>query len=153
MPNYSLAWENLGVLYFFKSDLLTALSCENMALLKDSTNAKAYFDKGMIFDVTKYYGTSEKYYLKSLKYDPKFILCYLKLINIYNHQGKTEKAFNAGEKGAVYEKKSDQIYSQLIEIALQHKDTLRAIGYMEKAVIINSAKWSGTLQYYRSFKK
>jgi protein O-mannosyl-transferase len=137
VPAYSLAWENLGVLYYFKGDLSSAFSCLDTAILKDSLNGKPYFDKAVIYESLDSMAEAEKFYVLSLKKDPAYIPCYLKLMNLYEKQKKSNKALAVGMVGAKQEKRSDLIYSELTRLALLKGDTLKAIDFSEKAVAIN----------------
>lgn len=137
VPGYSLAWENLGVLYYFNGDLKNAFSCLNTAIIKDTLNAKVYFDKAVIFESMNNVTISEKYYLLSLKKDPSYIPAYLKFMNLLERRSQTNKAFAVGRIGATQEKSTDLIYSEMVRIALLQKDTLSVIDYSEKAAAIN----------------
>ena len=138
VPSYSLAWENLGVLYYFKGDTASAFSRLDSAIRKDKTNPKAYFDKGIIYQKTAQRKLSEKNFRLSLAYDPYYVPAYLKLMKLYSDYGEYEKSYRVGEAGAAFEKKSDNIYSDLVRIALLNGDTLKAVCFSEKAVAVNA---------------
>lgn len=139
VPSYSLAWENLGVLYYFKGDTASAFSKLDSAIKKDKTNPKAYFDKGIIYQKTAQRKLSEKNFRLSLAYDPYYIPTYLKLMKLYSDYGEYEKSYRVGEAGAHFEKKSDLIYSDLTRIALLNGDTAKAVYFSEKAVAVNAS--------------
>lgn len=137
VPDYALAWEHLGVLHYFNGDLKTAFFCLNKAILKDSLSGKAYFDKGVIYESIRYFSMSEKFYRLSIKKDSAYIPCYLKLMGLLERQSQPDKALLVGRVGATHEKKSDLVYSEMIRIALTNHDTLSAIGFSEKAIVVN----------------
>lgn len=153
VPSYSLAWENLGVLYYFKGDFTKAFSNLDSAIKKDKSNSKAYFDKGIIYQKLAQKKLSEKNFRLSLAYDPYYIPTYLKLMNLYSEYQEPDKSYRVGETGANFEKKSDVIYSELVKIALLNGDTMRAVYFSEKAVAVNAnnIKRIQTLEgYFRS---
>ncbi len=139
VPSYSLAWENLGVLYYFKGDIVSAFSKLDSAIQKDKTNPRPYFDKGMIYQKTAQPELSEKNFRLSLAYDPYYIPAYLKLMKLYSDYGQYEKSYRVGEAGARFEKRSDNVYSDLVRIALLNGDTAKAVYFSEKAVAVNAA--------------
>lgn len=153
VPSYSLAWENLGVLYYFKGDLDRAFQNLDSALKKDATNSKVYFDKGIIYQQLNEKRQAEKNFRLSLSQDPHYIPTYIRLMRLYEENNELEKSYRVGRAGAGFEKKSDAVYSELIRIALAHGDTINAVYFSEKAVAIDPTNISRiqTLEgYFRS---
>lgn len=153
VPSYSLAWENLGVLYFFKGDIDKAFKNLDSAIKKDVTNSKAYFDKGIIYQKLNQTRLAEKNFRMAIGHEPDYIPAYVKLIKLYEENNEIEKSYRIGLIGAGYEKKSDVIYSELVRVALTRGDTLNAIYFSEKAVDIDKSNMQRiqTLEgYFRS---
>ncbi len=134
-PEYAVAWNNLGILYFkYQQKPSEAVHCFKKAFACDTTYAEALLNTAGAFDELKINDSAEYYYLKSVSIKKKFTIAYSKLCDFYYRQGKVDKAIETNKKIMETDSSSDVPYINIGNYYLLGKDTVKAIEMWEIAI-------------------
>lgn len=84
--NYVDAWNNLGVAYFYYSNLDSAVICFKKALDKNPDYPPAHNNAGYVLDVLGKYDQAVAHYQKAIQLRPNYLIAMANLVDTYMHQ-------------------------------------------------------------------
>jgi tetratricopeptide (TPR) repeat protein len=108
------------------------------AIQKDSQNAGAWLNLGVLFSQHEHYKEAESYYEMALTLDPNFASAYENLAFLYKRQGKLEHSQQL--LGRLHKKRQDNPYYHVMlgDIATENKQHKQAISHYKKAISLNA---------------
>lgn len=90
--NYVDAWNNLGVAYFYYSNLDSAVICLKKALDKNPDYPPAHNNVAYILDVLGEYDKAVAHYQKAVQLRPNYIIALANLVDTYVHKEDYDSA-------------------------------------------------------------
>ena len=99
-PDFSEAYNDMGVFYSQQGKLEDALDCFNKALknVLYKTPQFAYHNIGLVYFRMKDYNKAVEFYLKSISLSPNYMEAYFDLANTYEVLGDNVKTINTYKK-------------------------------------------------------
>lgn len=155
-PDYSIAWNNLGTMYFnFYHQYDKSIFYFRRATEVDTNYYEAYFNLGNAYEKTGNTMMAIKYFRKAIEKNIRFFVAYTYLSNVYFRLGIIKQGIFLNQMIKEIEPKSDIPYVNLANFYLRKGDTLQTIVNAEKAVELNSGnqKIASWLYNYYTAKK
>jgi tetratricopeptide (TPR) repeat protein len=90
--NYVDAWNNLGVAYFYYSNLDSAVICFKKALDKNPDYPPAHNNAGYVLDVLGQYDQAIAHYQKAVQLRPNYLIAMANLLDSYMHKKDYDSA-------------------------------------------------------------
>ncbi|OGB60123.1 MAG: hypothetical protein A2Y94_12090 [Caldithrix sp. RBG_13_44_9] len=90
--NYVDAWNNLGVAYFYYSNLDSAVICFKKALDKNPNYPPAHNNVGYVLDVLGEYDQAIAHYQKAIQLRPNYLIAMANLLDSYMHKKDYDSA-------------------------------------------------------------
>jgi tetratricopeptide (TPR) repeat protein len=90
--NYVDAWNNLGVAYFYYSNLDSAVLCLKKALDKNPDYPPAHNNVGYVLDVLGEYDQAIAHYQKAIQLRPNYLIAMANLVDTYMHKKDYDSA-------------------------------------------------------------
>lgn len=98
-PMHAAPFYNLGTVYGKKNQTEDSIREYKLAIQRDLTHHRAWFNLGRAYFMTKDFEKAEECFLQATKLNPKLIIAYLALANTYQNIGSRDRALKALEKG------------------------------------------------------
>ena len=90
--NYVDAWNNLGVAYFYYSNLDSAVICFKRALDKNPDYPPAHNNAGYVLDVLGEYDQAIAHYQRAIQLRPNYLIAMANLLDSYMHKKDYDSA-------------------------------------------------------------
>jgi tetratricopeptide (TPR) repeat protein len=138
IPNYTSSLNNLGMIYYtYYNKPEVSIPYLKKAITLDTNYVEAFFNLATCEAKTGHKSEAEKYYLKLLSIDPKFMEGYISLSAMYAEDKQYDKILklnqNAIDKGVV----GDVLPINIGNVYYMTGDTLKALPYLERGIEIN----------------
>lgn len=135
MPEYFSSWNNLGIIQSrIYKNYDSALYYFRKADFYNPNNPQTYFNLGQAFEGKQIYDSALSYYERSLALDTLAINTRSRLANLHYGLGNFRKAVELNYEINRIDPDESLPYVNIGNYHILQKDTLKAIGFYEKAV-------------------
>jgi tetratricopeptide (TPR) repeat protein len=134
-PEYATSLNNLGMIQFnYYKNYDKAMDYFTKAIKYDITYTEALFNIGATYQLSGKNDLAEKYFKEAIRVNPEYFNTYIYLSRLYFTEGKLDEVLKFNQEAIDNGHISDVVYVNMGNACLYKKDTLAAVGYLQKAV-------------------
>ncbi|MBN2695096.1 tetratricopeptide repeat protein [bacterium] len=132
-PDYPFSYKNYAYLLFSEKKYKESLEMFKRYLSFEK-DAEVENNIAVIYEEMGKTSEAKRFYLKSIETNPKYVVSYLNLVDLYFEEKNIDEAFNILEKGKSSNPYSSDIFFKLSQLYYEQKDFQKSIEYGEKAI-------------------
>lgn len=152
-PRFSMAYNNIGVIYEKRNNLTKSMFYYTKAIETEPNNSIAMFNLGANHQTKGDIKLAIKFYEKVIEINPEQKEVYNNLGVIYNHKGSIDKAIQFYEKSIKLSPNTPTVYYNYSFACESKGDVSKAIILCEKAIALDSLYANAYLQLGNMYNK
>jgi Tfp pilus assembly protein PilF len=151
-PEYTTSLNNLGMIQFnFYRDYDKALDFFGRAIKVDTNYTEALFNMGATNQAKGNNKLAEYYFLRTIKSNPEYEIAYIFISRLYFNESRLDDVLKVNQEAIDKGHVINVASVNMGNVYLAKKDTLKAVGYFEKAVAYSPKSAASIAQFLTKY--